>query len=150
MVPARIVVSFVLGLVFAVAGVSKLRTQTFDERVDAVRTYGVPAGIDRLIARVFPWLEMLIAGALWSEIGTRVAAGCALTLLAAFTVAVAWHLTRGRRFSCGCAAGSKPIGWSLAARDALLSLGAAALVSNRARRRDQRERFGSQHARGWS
>lgn len=107
-------------LVFAVAGMSKLR----DPRATAnsLKEFGVPQAIAGPAASLLPYAELLVAALLLVPRLAWLGAVAALLLLSCFTVAVVLSLLRGQRPSCNCfgQVRSAPITWHTALRDALL------------------------------
>lgn len=91
-----------LVVVFAIAGVSKLRAlDTFAGVVYNFRL--LPQALVDPVARALPFLEVAVAVALLLPITRDFAAWCAAILLAIFTLAVVINLIRGRReIDCGC------------------------------------------------
>jgi hypothetical protein len=91
-----------LAAVFAVAAVAKLRDLPIFAAV--VQNFRIlPEFLDRPFAYVLPAGELAIAVGLLIEASRGWAAAGALGLLAAFTMAIAVNLARGRReIDCGC------------------------------------------------
>jgi Methylamine utilisation protein MauE len=120
---------FVVALTLVVGASRKLGVSGRSRLSAALRSYAiVPSWGIAAVARALPWLEL--------SLGLLIAAGvllaptsvCASLLFTSFAVAVGWHTRRGRRFSCGCGSG-KTISWSLAIRDLVLGLIAAAVAA---------------------
>ena len=73
----------------------------------------VPQDVVVLMAWVLPWLELWIAGALWTTPVFRKAAWCwALVLLVVFTIAKISAVLRGLDIECGCTGSGTPMTWS--------------------------------------
>jgi len=89
-------------LVFGIAVAGKLRHR--DEFVGVVANYRLaPEALAPLIAWVIIILELLVAISLATGLAPVAGAALALSLLAAFAVAMAINLARGRReIDCGC------------------------------------------------
>jgi uncharacterized membrane protein YphA (DoxX/SURF4 family) len=112
---------WILAIVLIGAAVAKLRGPGRDQFADAIESYRVlPNRLVRPVAAWLPWLELTLGVMLCLGVMLVVAAACAAFLLAAFGLAVGWHVSRGRRFACGCGSGAT-ISWALAGRDLLLS-----------------------------
>ena len=124
---AAVAFRFVLGTVFALAGLAKLpRGAQFE---DAVRGYRlVPDRLAPPIARWLPVLELAAGALLLLGLGTAPVAALLGAVLVVFTGAVAINLARGRAIDCGCygAGPSRTIGWSTLVRN--LGLLAMAVV----------------------
>ncbi|MEM9514852.1 MAG: MauE/DoxX family redox-associated membrane protein [Actinomycetota bacterium] len=91
-----VVASTVLGVVFIVAGASKIATRERWVRQSAA--LGVPAPI----AVVVPWLELVLGAALLVRIAPVAASVVAIAVLIAFTAMIAWQLRRPERPPCAC------------------------------------------------
>ncbi len=88
--------------------------------------YGVPSGLQPLLARAVPALEAAAALLLvtpWRGPGAALAA----SLLLLYGAAMAWALARGWALDCGCGGEPLPVSWALVVRNALLA--ALALVA---------------------
>src|SRR2546430_9340692 len=85
----------VVGIVLLLSGAAKLRQPAWPA---AAREFGTP----RPLIPLLPWIELGLGAALAAQIGGRWTALAALALLAAFTIAIAAQLVRGRRVPCGC------------------------------------------------
>jgi uncharacterized membrane protein YphA (DoxX/SURF4 family) len=93
---------FVLGSLFLLAGVAKVRRRADFAEVVAGYKFAPRLVDPTVVARWLPWLEavggaLLLVGALVRP--TSVAVG---GLLAGFTALVAFNLLRGREIDCGC------------------------------------------------
>ncbi|NDU77002.1 methylamine utilization protein MauE [Actinomadura sp. DSM 109109] len=97
----RIGAACLIGLVFAVSAVSKLRD--FDGFARSVPAL-VPAwrGRSRLLAIITTALEALVPPLLVAPVTAPIGFAVAAVLLAAFTAAIAASLRRGRRTACRC------------------------------------------------
>ena len=83
----------------------------------------LPEALVRLIGRVIPLLELLIASALLVPFSRAIAAVCAAALIALYAAAIGINLWRGRRdIDCGCAGPdqAQPLRPVLLARNAVL------------------------------
>jgi len=119
----------VLVAVFAVAGLAKLADLAGSRK--SLLDFGVPASLVSSGAVLLPVIELACAIALVSSSWVRWGATGALVLLTTFTAAVAVNLARGRRPDCHCfgQVHAAPIGWSTVARNVMLALLAAFVVS---------------------
>lgn len=129
-----IVAALVVAGAFSLAGVAKARDRA--ATTTAARDLGVRPTLAPTVATVLPVLELatallLLIGALSRTL--RIVGGVgAITLLAAFSMAIARTLKAGRRPVCHCfgALASKPIGPdSLVRNGALAALAVVAVVS---------------------
>ncbi len=116
-----LVVSLVLAVIFAAAAVLKIRSGVASRQ--AVRDFGVPAGLAGAVAVALPIVELAIAAALVWPATALWGARAALALLAVFSAGVAINMARGRRPDCNCFGqiASGPIGWPTLARNAVLA-----------------------------
>jgi uncharacterized membrane protein YphA (DoxX/SURF4 family) len=124
---AAVAFRFVLGTVFALAGLAKLPRRAQFE--DAVRGYRlVPDRLASPIARWLPVVEVAAGTLLLLGLGTAPVAGLLGVFLVVFTGAVAINLARGRAIDCGCygAGPARTIGWPTLVRN--LGLLAMAVV----------------------
>ena len=116
---------FAVGLIFVGAGAAKLFDLGEFER--AVADYQLlPPGLNRVIARALPIIELLCGSALLVGIVAPLAALVAASCLLGFSIAAAINLARGRAIDCGCggAAASRQIGWDLVIGDLILAAAA--------------------------
>ena len=91
----------VMGVVFAWAALAKLGDlQGFADQVHNFRM--VPIFAENIVALLLPWIELVAALALMSNIRPRSGAVVVTGLLAAFTIAVIVALMRGLDIECGC------------------------------------------------
>lgn len=88
--------AWLLAVVLAWSGAVKLRS--FADTAAGFRRIGLPAA--RPLARIVPWLELVVAATLVA--GPRLGGIAAVVLLFAFTVVLTWVLRSGRRVPCGC------------------------------------------------
>jgi uncharacterized membrane protein YphA (DoxX/SURF4 family) len=124
---AAVAFRFVLGTVFALAGLAKLpRRAQFEAAVRGYRL--VPDRAVGPIARWLPLVEVAAGGLLLLGLGTAPVAALLAVFLVVFTGAVAINLARGRAIDCGCygAGPSRTIGRSTLVRN--LGLLAMAVV----------------------
>jgi thiol-disulfide isomerase/thioredoxin len=129
MATAVTVGALLLAAVLVAAGVGKLLDLEGSRR--AVAAFGVPSSIAGGLGTLLPVLELVAAAALVAGVASvvpiEVGALSALILLAAFSVAIAASLARGRAPDCHCFGKlhSAPIGpWTLARNSALLVVAA--------------------------
>jgi uncharacterized membrane protein YphA (DoxX/SURF4 family) len=118
---------WLLAAVLITFGGRKLLTGGIGQLAIDMANYKVlPETLLRPAATLLPWVEL--GAGLCLALGILLvpaAAGVAL-LLAVFTVTIAWHLLRGRRFRCGCGDNAL-ISWTIVWRD--LALCAAAVTA---------------------
>ena len=122
----EVIASVVLGLVFLVAGGSKIAAGP------AWLAQAVQLGAPRAVALAVPWWELVVGALLVVQIATQAAAAAALVTLVAFTALILGNLLRGRRPPCACfgAWSASPIGWRHVARNAVFAvIGVVALVA---------------------
>jgi uncharacterized membrane protein YphA (DoxX/SURF4 family) len=122
----HVVARVVLGVVFVVAGASK---------VAAGRAWPAQAarlGVPGWLARVVPWFELIVGAATVVAPG-KLPAAVALVTLAVFTSVLVHSLRLGRRPPCACfgAWSAQPLGWRHVLRNATFALVAVvALVTS--------------------
>jgi hypothetical protein len=97
----------------------------FDQHLAA---YGIPVAMLPLAAWAVPLAEVALAVALLTP-WRPVAAVLAAALLAAYGLAMTWHLARGHRLDCGCGGEPMDVSWWLVLRNALLAVVAVAASS---------------------
>ena len=114
------IASIVLGVVFLVAGGSKIAAGP-DWPVQAVGL-----GAPRWVIPFVPWVEIVVGAALVVQVARRPAALAALSILLAFTTLLAIRLREGQRPPCACfgAWSAKPLGPGHLARNAALIVAA--------------------------
>lgn len=124
-----LVARLVLAAVFVVAGIAKLIDYSGSRQ--AVRDFGVPAGIAGPLGMVVPLAELAIAIALVPQGSAWWGAVGALALLLVFVVAIGYNLARGRTPDCHCFGQlhSAPVGWPTLIRNGLLAALAALIVT---------------------
>ena len=108
---------FLLGYVFLYAAVPKLRGRSAFEL--AVSNYELlPRRLVRPVARTLPLIELCCGTALLCGFAVAAVGLVGGTLFAAFALAMALNLARGRSFDCGCrgSAVSQRISWPLVTR----------------------------------
>lgn len=122
---------YLLGLVFLIAGLSKLTRDGTARRL-VIEAYGIaPRSLTPSIAASLPWIEVAIGAGLLTgalESGPLFAGSIALVV---FTAAAAFNLVRGRRdLDCGCFGGTgERLGWRVVVRNVLLILAAIASMT---------------------
>jgi uncharacterized membrane protein YphA (DoxX/SURF4 family)/peroxiredoxin len=126
MTTAVLGIRILLAAVFAVAGIAKLRD--LDGSREAMRNFGVPAGLAGPAGVVLPLAELAVAVGLVPTPTARWAAVVAFLLLLAFIVGISNALRRGESPDCHCFGQlhSAPAGPSTLARNGVLA--ALALV----------------------
>jgi putative oxidoreductase len=124
----EVLLSGVLGIVFLVAAIPKLRHP--GGFVLAVLEYRVlPIGFSWFYARLVPPLEFLLALLLLTGTAVRSSAIVASLLLLTFIAAVGINLARGRDLDCNCfGKARRSIGWGLMLQDVALLCVAVALA----------------------
>jgi uncharacterized membrane protein YphA (DoxX/SURF4 family) len=117
----------VIGAIFVVAGVSKLRHA--DEFDRAVADYRVlPTSLVRPVARTLPWLEVVLGACLLLGVLIVPASVLAAAVLVAFAGGIWLNVKRERRIGCGCGfARREEVSNKLVVRNGLLTV--LALVS---------------------
>ena len=120
------VATLVLGVVFAVAGVAKLRDQ--DGTRAAVAEFGLPTWALGAGALILPASELAIAGLLIVPATSLIGSITASVLLAGFIAGISWNIARGRHPECRCFGQlhSAPVGAKTIFRNLVL-LGLASL-----------------------
>lgn len=111
-----VVAAVVVGLMFVLAGASKLAIgRAWPEQA---RGFGAPAWA----AVAVPWVELMIGATLVVQIGRPVPAIAAIAILALFTALIVRHLLAGRAPTCACfgAWSAKPVGRGHLARNTVL------------------------------
>jgi uncharacterized membrane protein YphA (DoxX/SURF4 family) len=119
-----IAASVVVGVVFLVAGASKIAAGP--EWPVQARGLGAPAVTIPLV----PWIEVAIGAVLVVQVARQPAAFAATAMLVVFTVLILIQLAQGRRPPCACfgAWSAKPLGAGHVARNvALIALSILAL-----------------------
>ena len=91
-----VVASVVIGVVFVVAGASKLAAgeQWFTNAADL--------GAPRFVARVLPWIELVTGAALIVRLAVPIPAVAAALMLVAFSVLILLRMRDAERPSCAC------------------------------------------------
>lgn len=118
-----VVASVALGLVFVVAGASKLVAGP------GWRQQATDLGAPRWSVPLVPWAELVVGALLVVQVARRPLALVALGMLVAFSALIALRLREGRRPPCACfgAWSAKPLGVGHLARNA--GFAALALVA---------------------
>ena len=118
----------VLAIVFAVAGIAKLRDPVGTAQM--LRDFGSPRSSAVVFARLLPLAELVVAAALVPTASARWGGVAAFVLLAAFTAAIVVNLALGKKPACRCfgQVASAPIGPATLVRNVAL-LAAATLVA---------------------
>lgn len=111
------------GVILLVAGMSKLASPgTFAAVVDNYQL--LPRCVSRLVARLLPIAEIVVAGLLLTRTGADFGALAAAGLFAVFAGAMSVNLLRGRsNIACGCfgSSESSPLRWRYAIRNIALA-----------------------------
>lgn len=93
----------------------------FEQHLAAYGASRLPLGLQNLLSRLIPSLELLAAVLTlspWRALG----AGLAAALLLSYAVLMAWHRLHGRSLDCGCGGAPLPVSWWLVARNSALAL----------------------------
>ena len=101
-----LVASVVVGLMFVLAGASKLALGAAWPQ--QARGFGAPVWI----ARFVPWVELVLGATLVAQVARPWPAIGAIAILVLFTALIVRHLLAGRQPECACfgAWSSKPVG----------------------------------------
>src|SRR5262245_10848608 len=123
-----LVARLLLAIVFVAAGAAKAVDLAGSRR--ALIDFGLPEKLAVPLGYGLPFLEMLIALALLPGTTAWIAAVVGLGLLLAFAAGISINLSRGRAPDCNCFGQlrSRPVSWSLVARDLALATLAAIIV----------------------
>jgi thiol-disulfide isomerase/thioredoxin len=124
-----LVARLVLAVVFAVAGIAKLRDRAGTRA--AIVDFGGPESIAGVLALVLLLAELAVAGLLLPATTTPAGAAGGLALLALFSGAIAVSLARGRSPECHCFGQlhSAPASWKTLGRNAALAAVAGAALA---------------------
>src|SRR6476619_5557229 len=90
-----------VGGVFVVSGISKLLDKPGTE-ASMARYVFLPRGSGKMIANLFPVLELIVGTLLIFGLVTRLAAVVAVALFAVFTGLILYDLTHNKNVSCHC------------------------------------------------
>lgn len=117
-----------LALVFGAAGVGKAFDLTRSRRT--MIDFGLPAAVAAPLGSGLPFIEILVALALLPLASVWWGAVAALALLLIFATGIGLALARGQAPDCNCFGQlhSKPVSWSLFARNLLLAAFAGLIV----------------------
>ena len=118
--------SIALGLVFLVAGGSKLAA---GERWPAEAT---GLGAPRAVVPIVPWVELVVGGLLVAGVAEPWPAVVATAILLVYSALLAARLREGQRPPCACfgAWSSKPLGWGHLVRNTVfLAVGVVAIAA---------------------
>jgi len=117
-----LLVGVTLGLVFLVAGISKLRELASFSYT--MRSYQIlPDFLTEKLAPVLPVIEIILGISLLLGIALPVSAAASVLLLTVFVAAMLINILRGRKgIPCGCfgSLGGTKIGWVPVGRNAML------------------------------
>ncbi len=120
-----------LVLLFSTAAVSKLRSP--DEFFGMVRNFRLmPEGLARPVAYALPVVELATAAGIAIPASSAASTAVAGMLLAAFGVAMAINVLRGRsQIDCGCFRNGlkQPLSWAVVGRNAVLAVAAFAAAA---------------------
>ncbi len=118
----------VLSIVFASAGLAKAFNSAGSQK--AISDFGLPKSLAKPAAFLLPVVEIVTATLLILASSALWGAAAAIGLLVAFVSAIIVNLLRGRQPECNCFGQlhSRPISWSLVARDVAFATGAAVIL----------------------
>src|ERR1700730_5946097 len=128
MIVLLVIVRLVLAGVFALAAVAKLADRQGSTK--AIIEFRLPHLLARILALLLPLAELVVAfllivprSGMWGGVG-------ALSLLVAFTIAIAANLIMGRTPDCHCFGQlhSAPVGWATVYRNSVFALCAGFIV----------------------
>jgi uncharacterized membrane protein YphA (DoxX/SURF4 family) len=120
---------WLLAAVLVTFGGRKLLTGGIDQLAADMANYRVlPDSMLRSAAITLPWVEVATGLCLALGILLVPASVCAGALLGGFTVVIAWHLSRGHQFRCGCG-DDETISWIIVARDLALCVAAVMVAA---------------------
>jgi thiol-disulfide isomerase/thioredoxin/uncharacterized membrane protein YphA (DoxX/SURF4 family) len=127
MFAVAVITRVALAVVFAVAGLEKLRDREGTRH--ALGEFGVPAPLTRGVGFALPLAELAAAVLLLPARTALYGAVAALVLLALFSAAIGWNLAHGRTPECHCFGQlhSAPASWRTLARNGVLA--AVAIVT---------------------
>ena len=125
---ALLMARLILAFVFGTAGTAKAADLAGTRK--GLIDFGVPKKLAVPLGYGLPFFEILVGVALLPRNTAWLGATVGLALLSAFAGAIAINLARGRAPDCNCFGQlhSKPVSWSLFARDLLLIAFAATIV----------------------
>lgn len=118
-----LVLRLVLGVIFIVAGASKVgHAAQFAAQIAGFAL--LPQAVIAPMALVLPFIEILLGGYLILGLFTRAAGWVAVLLLGVFDAAIASAVVRGMTVSCGCFGPTDQTvtTWAEVARDAIFVL----------------------------
>ncbi len=99
--PVVLAARWLLGGLFALAAVSKIGAPA-QLAEDIANFRLVPGGFENTLAIVLPWIELVVAVALFTTRRGRAGAWLGGALMVVFTLAVASAMARGLNIACGC------------------------------------------------
>src|SRR5262245_3128730 len=117
-----------LAFIFALAGITKAADLAGTRK--AAVSFGIPEKLAIPVGACLPFVEMLVALALLATNTAWFGAISALGLLMIFAAAIALNLARGEAPDCNCFGQlhSKPVSWSLLARNLVFATVAGLVV----------------------
>ena len=129
MTAVAVITRVALAVVFAVAGLEKLRNREGTRQM--LGAFGVPARLTRVVGFTLPLAELAVTVLLLPARTALYGAVGALALLGLFSAAIAWNLAHGRKPECHCFGQihSEPVGWRTLGRNAVLALVAVAALA---------------------
>src|SRR5262245_20309775 len=129
MTALTVITRVALAVVFAVAGLEKVRDREGTRQM--LGAFGVPTRLTRAVGLALPLAELAVTVLLLPARTALWGAVAALALLVLFSAAIAWNLAHGRKPECHCFGQihSRPVGWRTLGRNAGLALVAIAALA---------------------
>lgn len=116
-----------IGAVFVYAAYRKL-TEPWILFATAIEGYRVVSGWAAVaVARVLPWVELLLGAALIAGVRLKWTAAAAALLMSGFIGLMLYAYLRGMDIACGCFGSTEQLGSATLARDGLLWVAALGL-----------------------
>ena len=124
----EVALRLVLGGIFIYAAWSKLHDpwQLFAMNIDSYQV--LPLHAVTVVARVLPWLELLVGLLLLPGFWLRTSSSVVSLLLLTFFVLMVRAYAKGMEINCGCFGTGEPISWKTLLRDGSLLAGALTLL----------------------
>ena len=114
------VLRLVVGTIFLIAGVVKLKGGS-SQFLSAIMGYElVPKLVATMLASFLPWLEVVVGGLLVLGLWSQFSAAAGAILLLTFSSGIALSLLRGKDNDCGCFRSVTPVQWRLIYRNLTL------------------------------
>lgn len=111
-----------IATLFAHAALAKFGDlDLFEQHLAAYGAARLPLGLQALLSRLIPSLELLTAVLSLSP-ARSLGAGLALLLLLSYAALMAWHRLQRHSLDCGCGGAPLPVSWLLVGRNLALAL----------------------------